>query len=96
MPIGQLLDLSDNEMLARTTMTSATTLLALAALFVFGGEVIRSFVASMLFGVAIGTFSSIFVAAPALIFFKLRASDFAAKKEEEEAAREGGSTAREA
>lgn len=75
MPLGQLLDLSDNEMLSRTLMTSLTTLLALTALFVFGGEVIRSFVASMLFGVAIGTFSSIFVAAPVLIFFKLRSSD---------------------
>ncbi len=89
MPIGQLLDLSDNEMLSRTTMTSATTLLALAALFVLGGEVIRSFVAAMLFGVAIGTFSSIFVAAPILIFFKLRPADFAAKKDEEEAIRNG-------
>lgn len=72
MPLGQLLDLSDNEMLSRTTMTSVTTLLALAALFIFGGEVIRSFVATMLFGVVIGTFSSIFVAAPILIVFKLR------------------------
>ena len=93
MPIGQLLDLSDNEMLSRTTMTSATTLLALAALFILGGEVIRSFVAAMLFGVAIGTFSSIFVAAPVLIFFKLRPADFAAKKDEEEAIR-GGSLPR--
>jgi len=72
MPLGQLLDLSDNEMLSRTTMTSVTTILALLALFIFGGEVIRSFVASMLFGVVIGTFSSIFVAAPILILFKLR------------------------
>ncbi|MBO0663432.1 protein translocase subunit SecDF [Jiella sp. MQZ9-1] len=77
MPLGQLLDLSDNEMLSRTTMTSATTVLALAALFVFGGEVIRSFVASMLFGVIIGTFSSIFVAAPVLVFFNLRSTDAA-------------------
>jgi SecD/SecF fusion protein len=66
MPLGQLLDLSDNEMLARTAMTSVTTFLALLSLFVFGGEVIRSFVASMLFGVFIGTFSSI------LILFHLR------------------------
>jgi SecD/SecF fusion protein len=72
MPLGQLLDLSDNEMLARTTMTSVTTLLALAALYLFGGEVIRSFVASMLFGVVIGTLSSIFISAPALILFNLR------------------------
>ncbi|MCB8836684.1 protein translocase subunit SecDF [Aurantimonas sp. VKM B-3413] len=89
MPIGQMLDLSDNEMLSRTTMTSLTTLLALLALFVFGGEVIRSFVASMLFGVVIGTFSSIFVAAPILILFKLRPADFAAAKEDAEAARSG-------
>ncbi|MHA6643414.1 protein translocase subunit SecDF [Mesorhizobium sp. A623] len=72
MPLGQLLDLSDNEMLARTTMTSVTTFLALLALFLLGGEVIRSFVASMLFGVFIGTFSSIFIAAPILIVFHLR------------------------
>lgn len=72
MPLGQLLDLSDNEMLARTTMTSITTFLALLALFALGGEVIRSFVASMLFGVFIGTFSSIFIAAPILILFHLR------------------------
>ncbi len=72
MPLGQLLDLSDNEMLSRTTMTSLTTFLALLALFLLGGEVIRSFVASMLFGVFIGTFSSIFIAAPILIIFHLR------------------------
>ena len=72
MPLGQLLDLSDNEMLSRTTMTSVTTFLALMALFLLGGEVIRSFVASMLFGVFIGTFSSIFIAAPILIIFHLR------------------------
>ena len=72
MPLGQLLDLSDNEMLARTTMTAITTFLALLSLFLLGGEVIRSFVASMLFGVFIGTFSSIFIAAPILIIFHLR------------------------
>ena len=72
MPLGQLLDLSDNEMLSRTTMTSITTFLALLALFLLGGEVIRSFVAAMLFGVFIGTFSSIFIAAPILILFHLR------------------------
>ena len=72
MPLGQLLDLSDNEMLARTVMTSVTTFLALLALYLLGGEVIQSFVTSMLFGVVIGTFSSIFIAAPVLIFFHLR------------------------
>lgn len=86
MPLGQLLDLSDNEMLSRTTMTSATTFLALLALFVLGGEVIRSFVASMLFGVFIGTFSSIFIAAPVLILFKLRPTWKMPETEEETAA----------
>ena len=86
MPLGQLLDLSDNEMLSRTTMTSATTIIALTALFVFGGEVIRSFVASMLFGVVIGTFSSIFVAAPILVFFKLRSTDAAEAAKDADAA----------
>ncbi len=72
MPIPELLDRSVNEMLARTTLTSMTTFLALLALFIFGGEVIRSFVAAMLFGVVVGTYSSIYIAAPVLIFFKLR------------------------
>jgi len=89
MPLGQLLDLSDNEMLARTTMTSVTTFLALLALFLLGGEVIRSFVASMLFGVFIGTFSSIFIAAPILILFHLRPVAYKAGSEEaQEAAAE--------
>ncbi len=72
MPLDQLLDLSMNETLSRTTLTALTTLIALGALFVFGGEVIRSFTAAMLFGVLIGTYSSIFVAGPLLILFGLR------------------------
>jgi SecD/SecF fusion protein len=86
MPLGQLLDLSDNEMLARTTMTSVTTFLALLSLFLLGGEVIRSFVASMLFGVFIGTFSSIFIAAPVLILFHLRPTTQKEMVEQERAA----------
>jgi SecD/SecF fusion protein len=89
MPLGQLLDLSDNEMLARTTMTSVTTFLALLALYLFGGEVIRSFVASMLFGVFIGTFSSIFIAAPILIVFHLRPTWTAVPDEVAEPAAKG-------
>lgn len=72
MVIPELLDRSINEMLARTAMTSLTTLLALIALYIFGGSVIRSFIAAMIFGVIIGTYSSIFIAAPVLIFTKLR------------------------
>ncbi len=72
MRLPELLDLSMNETLARTTMTSLTTLIALFALYFFGGEVIRSFTAAMIFGVVIGTYSSIFIAAPLLILFNLR------------------------
>ena len=72
MPLSELIDRSVNETLARTTTTSLTTLLALVALFVFGGAVIRSFVAAMIFGIVIGTYSSIYIAAPILIYFKLR------------------------
>ena len=72
MPLDQLLDLSMNETLSRTTITALTTFLALAAMYVFGGEVIQSFTAAMLFGVLIGTYSSIFVAGPLLILFGLR------------------------
>ena len=67
MDLGDLIDLSINETLARTIMTSATTLLALFSLFIFGGEVIRSFTFAMIFGIFIGTYSSIFIAAPVLI-----------------------------
>ncbi|MCX2722787.1 protein translocase subunit SecF [Roseibium salinum] len=72
-PLTEVLDLSINQTLARTTMTSVTTLLALIALYVFGGEVIQSFTLAMIFGIVIGTFSSIFLAAPFLILFNLRA-----------------------
>jgi SecD/SecF fusion protein len=72
MPLPILIDASINQTLSRTILTSATMLLALLALFLFGGDVIRSFTAAMLFGVAVGTFSSIYIAAPVLIVFKLR------------------------
>ena len=78
MALPDLLDLSVNQMLSRTVLTSVTTLLALSALFTFGGEVIRSFTFAMIFGVVIGTYSSIFVAAPVLILFKLRGETFQA------------------
>ncbi len=72
MPLPKLIDLSINETLSRTVLTSTTTLIALLALFIFGGEVIRSFTAAMIFGVVVGTYSSIFIAAPVLIVFRLR------------------------
>ncbi|MBZ9987148.1 protein translocase subunit SecDF [Mesorhizobium sp. BH1-1-5] len=72
MPLPQLLNNAINETLSRTTLTSVTTSLALLALVLFGGEVIRSFTMAMLFGVVFGTYSSIFIAAPLLILFRLR------------------------
>ena len=60
-----------NQTLSRTTMTSLTTLLALIVLFYFGGEVIHGFVFAMMWGVFIGTYSSIFVASPLLSIFRL-------------------------
>ncbi len=65
--LGELLDRSINETLSRTAMTSITTLLALLALYIFGGEVIRGFTFAMMWGVFIGTYSSIFIAAPLLM-----------------------------
>ncbi len=63
MPLEELLDRSINETLARTIMTSMTTFLALLALFIFGGEVIRGFTFAMIWGVFVGTYSTIFIAA---------------------------------
>jgi len=72
LPIAQLLDLSINTTLSRTVMTSVTTSLALLALVFFGGAVIKSFSYAMIFGVVIGTYSSIFIAAPVLIYLGAR------------------------
>jgi preprotein translocase subunit SecF len=72
MDIPDLLDLSINSTLSRTTMTSFTTLLALIALFVFGGEAIRGFTMALIFGIVIGTYSSICVASPLLMVLRLR------------------------
>lgn len=68
MPLAQLVTLSLNETLSRTINTGITTLGALLALLIFGGEVIRGFSLSMIWGIAIGTGSSIFIAAPLLLY----------------------------
>ncbi|MEM7041268.1 MAG: protein translocase subunit SecF [Pseudomonadota bacterium] len=72
MLLPDLLDRSLNDTLARTLMTSVTTLLALGALYVFGGPVIRDFTFALIWGVLIGTYSSIFIASPILLFLNLR------------------------
>ena len=71
-PIDQLLDLSINETLSRTVITSVTTLLALVSLYVFGGSVIKGFTFAMIWGVVVGTYSSIFVAAPFLKYVDVK------------------------
>ncbi|MDA0231463.1 MAG: protein translocase subunit SecF [Proteobacteria bacterium] len=70
MPLVELLNVSINDTLSRTVMTSLTTLLALAALLIFGGEVIRDFTIAMIWGVFVGTYSSIFVASSILVHVK--------------------------
>ena len=67
-----LFNMSINNTLSRTVMTSITTLLALISLYVFGGEVIKPFALTMIIGVLIGTYSSIFIAVPTLLVFKFR------------------------
>ncbi|WP_370402102.1 protein translocase subunit SecF [Sulfitobacter sp. JB4-11] len=71
-PLNEVLNLSINETMSRTFMTSFTTLLALIALFVLGGDVIRGFVFAMIWGVIIGTYSSIFVASAILLYFGVK------------------------
>jgi len=65
--LEEVLNLSINETLSRTVMTSVTTLLALISLFVLGGDVIRGFVFAMIWGVVVGTYSSVFVASTTLL-----------------------------
>jgi SecD/SecF fusion protein len=84
MPLSLIIDTSTNQTMSRTIMTSITTSLAILALVIFGGEVIRSFTIAMLFGVVVGTYSSIYIAAPVLILFKLRSGNGADEKDAED------------
>jgi|TARA_B100001093_G_scaffold108453_1_gene100695 preprotein translocase SecF subunit len=70
--IIDLLNISINETLSRTIMTSVTTLLALLSLYIFGGSVIKGFTFAMIWGVLVGTYSSIFIAAPLLNYLKVK------------------------
>jgi preprotein translocase SecF subunit len=67
---GALIDRAINDTLSRTVMTSTTTLLAVLSLAIFGGEVIRGFAVAIIWGIAIGTYSSIFLAAPLLLYMR--------------------------
>ena len=72
MPLSELVNLSINSTLSRTVMTSVTTLLALFSLYILGGEVIRGFTLAMIWGVFVGTYSSIFIAAPVLMYLGVK------------------------
>jgi len=84
MPLGDLVDLSLNETLSRTIITGCTALFALVGLLYLGGEALSGFAIAMIFGIIIGTYSSIYVAAPAILIWGVNRG------------REGGSEAREA
>ena len=95
MPLPELIDLSINDVLSRTVVTSITTLIALLALYILGGEVIRGFVFAMIWGVVIGTYSSIFVAAPLLLMLGVKRdwSGLGGAKVKEPGAAQGASSA---
>ena len=81
LPINDVLDMAINRTLTRTMLTSLTTLLALIALFLFGGQVIRGFTIGLIWGVVIGTYSSIGIAVPLLARLQLRAEAVAVEDE---------------
>jgi len=72
MGMSELIDLSVNETLPRTVMTSLTIMLALASLLIFGGPVLRGFTAAMMLGIVVGTYSSIYVSSSLLITLGLK------------------------
>jgi preprotein translocase SecF subunit len=72
MPLGEVIDMSINEMLTRTIITSLTAVLALVALAVFGGPTLYGLSIIMLFGIAIGTYSSIYIAAPVIMLWGVK------------------------
>ena len=80
--IEEISNTSINETLSRTIITSATTLLALISIFVLGGEILKGFSFAMIIGVIIGTYSSIFVAAPILKYLNVSYKSIAKEKEE--------------
>ena len=69
--IFELTNISINETLSRTIITSVTTLLALVSIYVFGGEILKGFSFAMILGVIFGTYSSIYIACPLLVSLKV-------------------------
>ena len=75
MPVGEVIDMSINEMLTRTIITSFTAVLALVALAIFGGSSLWGLSIIMLFGILIGTYSSIYIAAPVILLWGVKRLD---------------------
>jgi preprotein translocase subunit SecF len=94
--IPDLLNLAANRTLSRTFLTSVTTLIALIALVILGGPIIRDFALAMIWGVVIGTYSSIFVAVPALLLLNLNRAAFNSGDEAAEGAESDEADAAEA
>jgi len=96
MPIPELLDLSVNETLSRTIVTSLSVLITLLALLLLGPNVIFGFTAAITLGIFVGTYSSIYMAAPILIWLKVKPDSFVptetALERQERLAREGGAS----
>jgi preprotein translocase subunit SecF len=79
-PVAEVINLACNETLARTFLTGGTVLMALLGLVIFGGDVLFGFSAAMIFGVIIGTYSSIYVSSTILVYMNLRRSELAPTK----------------
>lgn len=75
MPLRDVIDLSLNETLSRTIMTGLTTILGLVAIAILGGPVLRDFALVMIFGVVIGTYSSVYIAAPVILLWGAKRGD---------------------
>jgi preprotein translocase subunit SecF len=84
MPLRDVMNLSVNETLSRTLMTSVTTLVALGAMLIWGGDVIRGFAFAIFFGVVLGTYSSVFVAKNLVLFIGLDRGDKPKKSDKSE------------
>ncbi len=76
MPISDLIDLSVNEMLYRTIMTSVSTILAMVGIYLFGGQMLREFAIAMTFSIVSGTLTSIYISNVILYHFNLRETDY--------------------
>ncbi|CAN5400296.1 protein translocase subunit SecF [soil metagenome] len=77
MPLRDVIDLSLNETLTRTIITGVTAVMVLAALAVFGGEALRGFSIALMFGIIIGTYSSIYVGAPIILLWGVKRGELA-------------------